>query len=661
MLKENILNLNDSYKNPFSEYNANVMEPKTILSYWCSPFNFMQFAGVNESDVYTDKMPIVFIGGRGTGKTMFLKYFSFPVQIEEARKIVNDNRSSLTHFIQKGGIGFYLRIDGPRLRSFTGAGVSDETWLSIFTHYFELVLGREYIAVLKRLTEDEILNKKSVSQDFIPKIDKLIGNASKKSRSFEDILAEIDNKLLEVDEFRANIRFSNISFQPQKAFTSESLSFSIPQIAKETIPEFKEGINFIVLIDEFENFLAPQQRIVNALLKFVEPGITFRIGMRSEGFRTFETISKDDFIKEGRDYRKIVFEEVLIKDKGYQQFLKDIARKRLEKVKLFMEKGFVDISKILDNSENLEEEAKLLTKKNPGKHFDLLKDKSPHEIKLLENSDNPLIEMLNILWVSRKVGPNEVNQSMKEYLNGENTEKAKKYKRDYIDKYKLSLMFLLASVYRKKKMYYSFNTFSFLSSGIVGHFIELCRNCFQYAEFENRELLFQKGKILPIQQDKAAKIVGDTELHMIQRIEEFGDYLYRFTVNIGNLFRDYHKDKGIKYPETNQFAVDKGAIEEKYRSAFNAALKWSVIQKKPALQQPSPGKHVKDIYTINRIFAPRFEISYRTRGGYSVELTPQDVKKLMTENDVKPTPIRKRLRNKKNDKEGNWGQQSFDF
>jgi hypothetical protein len=621
----------------------------------------MQFAGVNESDVYTDKMPIVFIGGRGTGKTMFLKYFSFPVQIEEARKIVNDNRSSLTHFIQKGCIGFYLRIDGPRLRSFTGAGVSDETWLSIFTHYFELVLGREYIAVLERLTEDEILNKKSVSQDFIPKIDKLIGNASKESRSFEDILAEIDNKLLEVDEFRANIRFSNISFQPQKAFTSKSLSFSIPQIAKETIPEFKEGINFIVLIDEFENFLAPQQRIVNTLLKFVEPGITFRIGMRSEGFRTFETISKDDFIKEGRDYRKIVFEEVLIKDRGYQPFLKDIARKRLEKVKLFREKGFVDISKILGNSENLEEEAKLLTKKNPGKHFDLLKDKSPHEIKLLENSDSPLIEMLNILWVSRKVGPNEVNQSMKEYLNGENTEKAKKYKRDYIDKYKLGLMFLLASVYRKKKMYYSFNTFSFLSSGIVGHFIELCRNSFQYAEFENRELLFQKGEISLIQQDKAAKIVADTELHMIQRIEEFGDYLYRFTVNIGNLFRDYHKDKGIKYPETNQFAVDKGAIEEKYRSAFNSALKWSVIQKKPALQQPSPGKHVKDIYTINRIFAPRFEISYRTRGGYSVELTPRDVKKLMTENDVKPTPIRKKLRNKESDKEGNWGQQSFDF
>ncbi|MEX2410632.1 MAG: hypothetical protein WD607_04550 [Candidatus Paceibacterota bacterium] len=657
MIKENTLSLKGSYKNPFSEYNANVMEPETILSYWCSPFSFMQFAGVKESDVYSDKMPIVFVGGRGTGKTMFLKYFSFPVQIQEAIKSSYDSTPTLSFFEEKGAIGFYLRIDGPKLRSFSGSGINDETWLSIFTHFFELEVGQAYLTVIQSLDHYGVLDKISLSKKFVPQVDKLLGNSVNKKREISDVLEDVADKLEEVTNFRAAVRFSDVSFQPSKAFSSQSLSFSIPEIAKKTIPEFKDGIDFIVMIDEFENFLESQQRTINTILKFVKPGITFRIGTRPEGFKTFETTSKDDFIKEGRDYRKVIFEEVLIKDKGYQNFLKDVARKRLEQVKLFREKDFLDISKILGQSEVLEDEASKLTTNNPGKHFRLLKEIDSKDIKLLECKENPLLEMLNILWVLRKVQPYEVNKAMNEYLNGKKTDRAEKYKRDYVDKYKLSLMFLMASIYRKNKMYYSFNTFSFLSSGIVGHFIELCRNTFQYAEFENRDLLFQDGRILPVQQDKAAKVVADTELHMIQRIEEYGGLLYTFVVNLGNLFRDYHRDNGIKYPETNQFAVDKGTLDEKYKAAFNSALKWSVIQKKPALQQSAPGKHVKDIYTINRIFSPRFEISYRTRGGYSVELNKENVKYSMTETDVKLTPTRK----KQKDKEENSGQQSFDF
>ncbi|MBA7537797.1 hypothetical protein ES705_30067 [subsurface metagenome] len=177
------------------------------------------------------------------------------------------------------------------------------------------------------------------------------------------------------------------------------------------------------MIDEFENFLAPQQRMVNTLLKFIGLGITFRIGMRLEGFRTFETTSIDDFIKEGRDYRKIIFEEVLIKNKGYQGFLFDIAKKRLERVKIFKEKEFLDISTILGNSENLNEEAIKLAKKNPEKHFNsLLKNLPSDEIEKLKNPVKPLMEMLNILWVLRKVEPEVVNKAMNDYLEGKKTE-----------------------------------------------------------------------------------------------------------------------------------------------------------------------------------------------------------------------------------------------
>lgn len=662
MLNQNTSKLKDSYKNPFSEYNANVMEPNTLLDYWCSPFNYMQFSGVKESDVYSDKMPIVFMGGRGTGKTMFLKYFSYSVQLQEACNKKNYKGSVLSHFKNKGGIGFYIRIDGPVLRSFTGHGVSRELWDSIFTHYFELVVGRAYIEVISELVKIGELDEGEINKNFVPQIADILGKTKNEIKTISEALNDLDIKIKEVTTFRGEVSYSDIEFKPSKGFSSLDLTFKIPEIVKNTINEFEQKIDFIIMIDEFENFLVPQQRMVNTLLKFTKSGTAFRIGMRLEGFRTFDTSSKDDYIKEGRDYRKIIFEEVLIKDSGYKKFLFDIAQKRLEQVKFFKEKEFLNISSILGKSEDLEEEAITLSKNNPDKHFiSFLNNLPSDEVKLLKYPKNPLMEMLNILWVSRKVEPKTVNKAMTDYLEGKKNKNSNKYKNDYINKYKLSLMFLLASIHRKSKNFYSFNTFSFLSSGIIGHFIELCRKSFQYAEFENRELLFEKGKILHIQQDKASKDVATSELQMIQRIEDYGDSLHRFIINLGNIFRDYHKDKTIKYPETNQFTVDIDSLEEYDRNAIKAALKWSVIQKKPALQQPAPGQHINDIYTINRIFAPMFKISYRTRGGFSVKLSPSEINEFMTKTDVKLKPKRNRSKVTNKNKDNDSMQQSFDF
>lgn len=629
--------MKDSYRNPFSGINAGTFDDQAILDYWCSPFAYRLFSEIKETDIYEDPSNIVLLGGRSTGKTMFLRYWSFPVQLKLAYQN-QDNKSKrvIDHFKEKKGIGFYIRIDGPILRSFNGSGIDSEKWNSIFTHYFELIVGRNYIEAIKKFYELDDLKRVEIENHFVPEV-KSILNAPQ-IVSLDELLIEFDNRIREVDLYRGNVAFSKTDFIPSKGgFASQSLSFGIPKIAKKTISEFKESINFILLIDEYENYLESQQRVINTLLRFSKNEIRFRIGMRLEGFRTFNMISEDDFIKEGREYRKVVFEEVILKDKGYHDFLKEVSKKRLESVKIFKENGKSDITEFLSKSEDLEKEALELVVKNPGKHFSHFKKSlKDSDINTIKYRENPLLELLNILWILRGVPANETKAAMEDYLKGDiKGEKANKYRMDYVDKYKLSLMFLLCSIYRKQKKYYSFNTFSFLSSGIVGNFIELCRVAFQYAEFENKDLLIKEGKISKEQQTKAALDFSVSELQQINRIESYGGYIYKFINNIGNIFRDFHKDEKIRYPETNQFSPDIDNLsDQKFKDAFKAAIKWSVVQKKPNIQQPTPGKHLKDIYTINRIYSPSFQISYRTRGGYSVKLTALDIIKFMTEENV---------------------------
>ncbi len=630
----------DLYRNPFSDYSANVMEAETIVDYWCSPFSvFENFAGLSEKDIYCEGNPLVFIGGRGSGKTMFLRYWSYEVQ-KQLYHSQEEKGEGLSNYINRnGGVGIYLRIDGPVLRSFEGNGLGEDKWMAIFIQYFELITSRSYIKLVNDLIESgDIENQKEID-NFLKKLARLLGHKSSIANLFQ-LIEIIDDRLQEITDYRGEIAFVDTDFKPSKAFASQSLSFSIPEVIKENFQGIDNKLNFLILIDEYENFLPSQQRMINTLLKFVKKGLTFRIGMRLEGFRTYATVTKDDFIKEGRDYQKIEFEDFLNhKVTGYQNYLKEIARKRLERVEIFKENDQLDITKFLGQKESLENEAFEIAQSNPKKLFEhkLFKSVLPkNAYEKLKSEGNPLSELLAILWVARGVKLDDASTAIRDYHSNKKSDLAKKFQYDLVNKYKLSLTILLNSIYRSKKGkgYYSFNTFSYLSSGIVGHFIELCRYSFRYAEFESKEKLF-KGEIPKEVQTKAARDYSIKELQQIKRIEDYGNLLYQMVENLGNIFRQYHMDEFVRYPEMNQFSLD-NKLEDKYKEAFKAALKWSLIQRKPNLQGSSPGEGRTELYTLSRVFSPEFQISYRTRGGINEEFDANDIRDLMEKSGFKP-------------------------
>lgn len=620
----------NSYSNPFSGVNAGQLDVDSIIEYWCNPFIYDLFAEIKQEDIYNEEMNIVFMGGRSTGKSMFLRYWSYQVQFKLTEKIFDSLKAN-------NGIGFYFRIDGPILRSFQKNGLSEEKWSSIFTHYFELIVGREYLIALNILLEKGELTEQDLGVEFMVSLKKLLGIEN--SNSLLEIIKQLDNKISEVDLYRGNVAFSNEEFDPKgRAFPSESLCYGVAELILTNIKGF-ERFNIIILLDEYENFLEYQQLIINTLLRSSRPSIKFRIGMRQEGFRTFYMISDDDFIKEGREYRKVVFDEVLTKDSDYQAFLIAVCEKRLESVKVFKENNFLKIKNFLGDKENPEIEALELVKNNPNKLFDFFSKKlskiPKEDLKRIQNPENPLLELLNYIWLLRGNSLEKTKKAMEDFLNNIKNDESKKYRSDYINKYKLSLTFLLCSIYRKDKKFYSFNTFAFLSSGIIGHFIELCRRSFALAEWGDNDKLINEGVISKELQSKAAIDFSMDELEQVSRIELYGGLISKFVENIGNIFRAFHKDYKLRYPETNQFSMHINSITDKeLELALKTAIKWSSIQKKPSLQRSAPSETYKDLYTINRIFSPSFKISYRTRGGKSVLLNEAKLNELFTSDKI---------------------------
>ena len=618
-----------TYSNPFSKYNANLMTANEILTYWCNPFFSFRASGVDEQQVFTDAQPIVFEGGRGTGKTMFLRYFSYEVQIHDFKRSAKSQGGMLDHAIKKGGVGVYIRMDGALVRDFTGKGVAEDVWDAVFGHYFDLHVCQKYVDLVKSWCLAGAIEDSEVAT-FVGSLCQQLGDVSETQPTLDHAIALVAARIDEVRDFRAAVSFEKVPFKPSKAVAAGDLTFGIPRALSTAISRLPTDFRFIVLLDEYENFSRRQQRALNTLLKFPRKDVTFRVGMRLEGFHTADTISPDEFIKVGRDYTAVVFEDVLTKNTEYQSFLEDVASRRLEAEPFFKEKQWCNIQMFLGAREDVETEArKLRGTTRRTRHLEkavaaLADDEKSEALEALSCPENPLLEMLNAVWLMRGRSIKDTRQGMHDYLANRKTELEEKYRRDYVDKYKLSLMFLLSSHERKDKLYYSFNTYCFLSSGIVGNFLELCRRAFQIAAFENREALLEGGQISPKLQNMAAREVGKSELDMIRRIPEYGIKLSHFANSLGNCFRTYHQDPRLRYPETNQLSVDLSTVpSEEDRSTFEAAIRWSVIQRKPRLQGPNPGGGKTEIYTLNRILAPVFQISYRTRGGKS-ETIPGD-------------------------------------
>ena len=78
-------------------------------------------------------------------------------------------------------------------------------------------------------------------------------------------------------------------------------------------------------------------------------------------------------------------------------------------------------------------------------------------------------------------------------------------------------------------------------------------------------------------------------------------------------------------------------------TTLNMALRWSMIVKKSAPQRLSVDINKRgDIFYINRIFSPLFNISYRTRGGFNVSIEKEEFSK-MCEGIFTPSAVGKVL------------------
>lgn len=590
----------------------------------------------NNIDLVSD-MPTRLEGGRGSGKTMLLRYLSYHSQFSRNRdQIPNDTVSR---------IGLYWKADTQFLRMMQRRGINQDDWSLVFDHYLTLKLSFEVVSSIIAISKSnyEALEESEVEIINIEGI-KDFGFVSEK---FTDVTKEISSLIRKTEMEIQNAKGVDELIKLPPSFISfllDALKSKIKCLGDTT---------FSVYIDEYENLLSYQQQVINTKIKHSEPPLIFNIAIKLNGMSDPSTLS-DEKLQNIADYTIINLDEE-IERSGFDTYVSEILLKKLgDASPSIRQKLDIDLS-ICSREEYIEkrksreyiDHCKVLVESIfPGRsHMDLADEifsTQRYRKKLYAEIETALkirgeksfvpddfinedFKKASIVCTSllfRKSLPiKEVSVEFNNLANGYDnkfTNKTAWEHNNFIGCY-----LRLIRAYKANSTFYSgFDIYSALSGGNVRHFLELCKtaiNLVDENDFSNNMTVDRKV------QHMAARLTSEELLKEIEIFTPIGIQLSNFVKGMGRVFQLCQDKEAQSEPEVTHFGIkdDELNLDDEGINFFREAEKWGVLKKSESTKSKSMISTDVYDYILNPIYAPFFFISYRK--GRKLEIEYSDL------------------------------------
>jgi len=629
--------------NPFDLTKASDFSDEEIQQYW------VDLAGQGGlSDIIKPQlaMPMLLLGGKGSGKTHLMRYFSSAVQ----KLRFGGDLLKASH--EEGHLGIYVRADGLNVGRFSGKGQDDDQWATVFSYYFELWLATHLLRNIQ-----ECLNSQPDAIDessFIEEAKKLFIKAQpdsiKNIATFIDHLAELRRV---IDHVVANCAITKSLREIDVCVTPGQLVFELPVLIEKYTTIFN-NILFVYMIDEVENFTATQQMFLNSLIRYRRGPVSIKIGARLYGIRTKQTLGAGEDIKQNSEYERVELDAVLREHySAYSGLARDLIIKRLQQAGLaphniLSDFRLDDYFETLDPSDNYRNVTLALVKK-----FDDKKERRPyfkrlktHILSVAAQADqsssleqtadeiidvmtmpnDPLLEKVNVyLFYKDWCEPSslvelakQIGTEARKYLKGGKAAAPKYFQA--LDHFKSDL---LAQLYhdcdKRRTVYAGLDTLIHLSQGIPRNLLGLLKNIYRRSYFAE-EKPFQADGIISIASqvegvsDAAAWFWDDAQP------DRHGQDVRAAVEALASLFR------GVRYSlkpaecDLSTFTVDSSLGTPAAKVVLNHAENWSyLIRVRDGGVNRNDSTSIDEKYQLSPMLAARWEVSEHRRGSIQLQ------------------------------------------
>lgn len=631
--------------NPFNITKGDDFSDQEIHDYWVDIPSGAGFAAMTKP---RSPMPMLIIGGKGSGKTHLMRYFSYPLQrIRHGQDVTGGIH-------RDGYIGVYLRCGGLNSARFRNKGQSDEVWADVFAYYMELWLAQRVLSTVLNAV-GPTPEMKDREPDVVAALSRLIHLGQRPApRTLSEVNALLRGLQQELDAAVNNSAISR-TLPVHIAVTRGELIFGAPRAIAATLPLLHDCL-FLYLIDEFENLSENQQKYVNTLLRERQSPCSFKVGARAYGIRTFSTYSADEENKEGSEFEVLRLDAKLRENERYGEFAKRLIAKRLVESRQapsapdaidVMVKSLPECFEEPERASFSASETAHVIRTYSGRerpyfrslrqHLEqgLRADAAPgvrepadiaRVVSLLQCPEFPLLEKANVFLLYKEWGSKHNLLDAAEAIAGEcrrflnKTGDAGRYQRT-LSHFKADL---LAQLYRdtdQRQRYVGLTTFIEISSGVPRNLLILLKHTFAWAVF-NGEQPFHGNPISIRSQQAGVSEASEWFYRDARMIGREGQVVMDGINRLGTLFRAIRFSEKPSECSCSTFSADVSQCSETSRRVLDVAEKWSLVIL-AGVQRDRNTDRIDAKYQLNQMLAPRWDLSIYRRG--VLALTPKEI------------------------------------
>lgn len=591
--------------------------------------------------IHSARKPSVIQGGRGCGKTMLLRYLSH-------RSTFSPDRGNAISLTECSRIGLYWKADTQFARTLHGRGIEPEVWRSAFTHGMALRLAQELLHSLKSITH----SIEGVMEGDVAGM--RLASASDFDPTLPDTVEPLGRELT-----RRWRRFCTWVNNPRTV--DDPVFLPCMELLRAMVDEVQSRLSlaevqlYMVYIDEYENLLPNQQRLINTYLKSSEPPVIFNIAAKRNAFRERRTLS-DESIVDPDDYRTIDIESEFA-----DQFPVFAAEVMFLNIALCGDElGLPDAEHLpvrvadlrdpsaLDARRDLQYQRRVLDaveKVLPGMSHSQLAEAALGDVAIRAKLERELSDALRrrnssispeqfvvrehpmatvvvpSLLNRESLTPAEVEDELKALVDGRDNRFTGRT--DWVHNNFIGCLLRLYTLSsRTCPVYGGFQSFLRLANGNLRHFLELCYKSFMAYRGEPGEIAMS---VPSVDQALAAHTASSDFLREVRRFGPQGNSLHTFVLTLGSIFALSQDRPSQSEPEVRHFAVVSGReqLNPSDEEFLSEAVKWSVLFEEPETKKKMDMLQSGIQWVLNPIYSPYFRITYRK--GRKLDLTTDEL------------------------------------
>lgn len=569
-------------------------------------------------------------GGRGSGKTMFLKYHCHKTRFSTKRPSISSDE--LDH------VGLYFRPDTDFCAMINEFNFQDE-WKKTFSHYIAIHLIEEFISAIDFISKTTF---EDISFDFdLLDLETPV--------SLRNSIKDFPKKYSEIFSFQKEMLSSfNLwlndpdSFEQPQFLEPRTILLALTSQLKEQAKELSD-LSFYIYFDEFENLNSDQQKTINNWIKHGKKPLIFNAAYKKGANVSRETSSEERLVQRN-DYRTVNLDDV--DNDEFRVFAAEVLSLKLYEALKFdpainIRTYFSDESKLDSRKTREHKDIVLKIAKTflPESTFREISSEIINDNKLLKRVEKFLIapalegskfepssfidknypeeSLINGLLLNRKSYTPEKVYRIFEDLKFSDSQS--KYKTLIEQNLAGAILWVyLSASWKKCPVYTGFDRFCLMARGNMRHFLELCHQTLSIAS--RNQVMFETNKITPMPiniQAEAAHNCSRLELEKIDELGKHGEKL-RFIANrLGSFFQLIQKRKSQSETEVNHFSIritDNDQLDEVTKTLLSEAVIWSIlIEIEGSTKRKGLTNIASNEYMLHPIYSPHFGISYRRK------------------------------------------------